>query len=133
MDKLKRRIEHNNERLQWLVIGEKGAIQLWCFSRDVTGGGIEIHSREPLFEGHEPTKGDCWVTGCKCYADGSSLQYSERLRHDISWEFSGPSYPDQPLQSLWLALANEYRQRFRCQAEIDWDASVITDGGKGGG
>ncbi len=127
MEKLKRRIEHNNERLQWLVIGEKGAIHLWCSSRDMTGGGIEIHSREPLFEGHEPTKGDCWVTGCKCYADGSSLQYSERLRHAIGWEFSGPSYPSIPLEGLWLVLANEYRTRFECEAEINWDTSVIAD------
>jgi len=132
MEKLKRRIEHNNDRLQWFVIGEKGAIHLWCSCYDMTCGGIEIHSREPQFEGHEPTKGDCWVTGCKCYADGSSLQYERRLRHDIGSEFSGPSFSSHPLEGLWLTLANEYRQRFRCEAEIDWDASVIADATKGG-
>jgi hypothetical protein len=132
MEKLKRRIEFCNNRLAWAVIGEKGAIHVWCSAYDLTLGGIEIHSREPIWEGQAETSKQCWLLDGKCHHDGSSLQYTERIRFDIGHAFTGSSYPRKPQEDLWLMLAYEYRSRFGCEAEIDWESSVIADTPKGG-
>lgn len=126
MEKLRRVISHNNFKLNWAVVGERGGIHVWTFAHDFTSGGIEIHSRNPLWDGHEPQNGDCWLIGGKCHCDGSSLQYTERLRFDIGYEFSGSAWPDRPLESLWLMLAYEYKSRFRAEAEIDFAVPVMS-------
>jgi len=130
MELLKRRIEFNNDRLCWCVIGDKGAIHIWCTALDVTLGGIEIHSREPMYDGHKSQEDKCWLIGGKCHHDGSSLQYSERIRHKIGWEFNGEWRAERAMEGLWWMLANEYRSRFDTQADIDWSSRVITDSGK---
>jgi hypothetical protein len=121
---LRRVISHNNHKLNWAVVGEQGGIHVWTFSHDFTSGGIEIHSREPLREGDELQHGDCWLIGGACHHDGSSLHYQERIRFEIASEFSGSSWPDKPLESLWLMLAYEYRRRFEVEAEIDFTVPV---------
>lgn len=130
MEILKRRIEFSNDRLCWCVIGDKGAIHVWCTALDVTLGGIEIHSREPLYDGHWSSDEPCWLIGCKCYHDGSSLQYIERIRHKIGWEFSGDCRAEREMEGLWLMLASEYCNRFDTKADIDWSSQVMTDSGK---
>lgn len=60
--------------------------------------GIESHRQKPNYEGHEPVKGNCIVTGGDCYCDGSSLQASERL---------GNVHPERDDATIWNVL-HEY-------------------------
>lgn len=86
---------HENDRnggrwVAWSLVGDKGAVHAWAqFAPDAvraitherTYGGIECHFKSKPYE-HYPTEApikDCWLTGCDCWADGSSLAY-DKLR-----------------------------------------------------
>lgn len=132
MEKLTRRIEFSNVELAWAVIGEKGAVHIHCSAINFTSGGIEIHSRTPLYDGHQPSEQDCWLIGSGCHHDGSSLQYSERICHNIGYAFNPYRSGYKPNECIWTMLAQEYRSRFECDAEIDWDKSELSGPKKGG-
>jgi len=59
-------------------LGEKAPTPV--FGEDFYGG-IEVHyPKKPYdFEPDEPPIKDCWLTGCDCWPDGSSLFFSEEL------------------------------------------------------
>ncbi|AKF13277.1 hypothetical protein PHIN3_10 [Sinorhizobium phage phiN3] len=73
--------EDNHNTHLWTAIGDKGGIHVWaCPSPEGYGlheyfyGGIEVHRK--MSEGNHET---CWLLGCACQHDGSSLYFSERI------------------------------------------------------
>lgn len=74
----------------WTATGNNGAVHVWAEPTaplithrwgDLYYGGIEIHSRKPLYDfgSQEPSHSDCWLLKCPCWHDGSSLQFSEQV------------------------------------------------------
>lgn len=124
LETLRRRISFSDDRLCWAVIGERGAIHVWCFSTNFTLGGIEIHSKTPIYEGHEPNKDSCWLIGDNCHHDGSGLQYSGRIRFDLAEEFSRQIYGSRDETPVWDTLLSQYQRRFGCEAGIDFDTGI---------
>ncbi len=74
-------------RYVWWLKGPNGATHIWgqktpkpMFGENFYGG-IEVHYPEKPYDhcpDEAPIKG-CWLTGCDCWPDGSSLFFSERL------------------------------------------------------
>lgn len=69
-------------RESFVLVTERGAVEGWRTpSPDGSSpvfpsgyfGGIEVHSKTPLYSGHEPLPGHCQWTGGTCHTDGSSL------------------------------------------------------------
>lgn len=117
--KLTRRHEiRPNGEQHYVVIGEEGAIHFRIHessedSRRTFGerywGGVEIHSKKQLFDwADKPTSDNCWILGCQCWSDGSSLIATERYIPE--WEFCERI---GDFKSLWLSLECMYRSRFR--------------------
>jgi len=78
------------KRFVWSLKGPSGGVHIWAqFSPDLGGifggkcyGGIEVHHKVKPYE-HCPDEApikDCWLTGCDCWPDGSSLFFDEQLR-----------------------------------------------------
>lgn len=111
----------------WFILkGEKGAVQFqfswpaallphvarehamngWLRDNEVMGYDVGYHAHTPQYEGHEPMKTECDLTGGKCYYDGSSLRAQE-------WAdqiFSSPGMDHE--KRIWERLEAEYRERF---------------------
>lgn len=121
---MERRIDFNNHRLQWAVIGEHGAISLICYSLDFTSGAIELHSKKPLREGEEPQE-KCDLVGT-CYFDSSCNQYTEFLRYLLAGLFTGSTYSTRPQEAVWTMLETRYRERFHSEERINWDVPVVS-------
>ncbi|AGR47644.1 hypothetical protein SmphiM12_012 [Sinorhizobium phage phiM12] len=75
--------EDNHNTHMWTAVGDKGGIHVWaCPSPEGYGihesfyGGIEVHRKMNEGEGNHET---CWLLGCACQHDGSSLYFSERI------------------------------------------------------
>lgn len=77
-------------RHMWTLVGPNGAVHIWAEPNDpavaarygeLYYGGIEVHSRTPLYDfgSKEPSHTDCWLLKCPCWHDGSSLQFSEQV------------------------------------------------------
>lgn len=70
----------------WSVSGPGGGIHVWASHLDGDAafwgsnwiGGVEVHSRVPMYEGQAPHD-ECWLIGGKCFHDGSSLYFSENI------------------------------------------------------
>lgn len=102
----------------YIVIGEEGAIHFHFMksskgSQEIFGerywGGIEIHSKKQMYDWSEqPTSDNCWILGCQCWSDGSSLMATERYIPE--WEFCERT---GDFESLWLSLEHMYRNRFK--------------------
>lgn len=115
--KLTRRHEiRPNGEQHYVVIGEEGAIHFHLMessedSRKAYGerywGGVEIHSKKALYDNQMSISKNCWILGCECWHDGSSLMASERYIPE--WEFCQRI---GDFESLWLSLEHMYRQRF---------------------
>lgn len=79
------------QRESFIYITENGAIEGWrtpasdMLHPDRHYGGIEVHSKTPMFEGHEPHPESCQWTRGVCYHDGSSLAFER-----IEWSFDSP-------------------------------------------
>ena len=81
----------------WSIVGAAGGIHLHITDygdpRDCGGtryqGGVEVHWRHPppSLAGDPPSHDQCWLLGCPCWHDGSSLQASER--YIPVWETGG--------------------------------------------
>jgi hypothetical protein len=93
---------HNKDtdkvRYVWWLKGPKGAIHIWgqylkedSFGPDRFYGGIEVHySSKPYdFAPDEAPIKDCWLTGCDCWPDGSSLFFEEHLKDDVLYHHKG--------------------------------------------
>lgn len=70
-------------RDSYLYITEQGAAEGWRAPYLHPGpgedyyGGVEIHSKLPLYDGHQPHPEPCQWTRGTCYHDGSSLAYDQ--------------------------------------------------------
>lgn len=83
------------KRPVWSLKGPSGGVHIWAqFHKDgerMFGercyGGVEVHHpRKPY--NHSPDDApikNCWLTGCDCWPDGSSLYFSERLQPLIEY------------------------------------------------
>lgn len=89
-------MEPRRDRESYIYITERGAVEAWRSSTPVedsviapTGhfGGIEVHSKTPIYRGHEVNRRYCEWTRGDCYHDGSSLAFRE-----IEWHFDTPNY-----------------------------------------
>jgi hypothetical protein len=77
-----------NERESYVLIFKHGSVEGWRTPYDEGYiapsshyGGIEVHSANHMYEGHEPMPGHCqYVQGGTCYHDGSSLAF-EQIEH----------------------------------------------------
>lgn len=60
---------------------QRGTIELHTVDGWDGVGGVEVHSRRPLFDGDEPGCVPCHLVpgDGPCYSDGSSLAYSEQF------------------------------------------------------
>lgn len=64
--------------------------------------GVEYHSPEPLYEGHESYGNDCRYTGGICYHDGSSLAADDVFRVLLERGSDG----------VWEELERRWREKF---------------------
>lgn len=122
MNELKTRLTRRHEirpngEQHYVVIGEEGAIHFHLMassedSQKIFGerywGGVEIHSMTPLYSAGEPTSENCWILGCECWSDGSSMLATEQ--YIPKWEFCQRI---GDFESLWLSLECMYRNRFK--------------------
>lgn len=121
--KLTRRHEiRPNGEQHYVVIGDEGAIHFHLMessedSRKIFGerywGGIEIHSKKQMYDWSEqPTSDNCWILGCQCWSDGSSLMATDWYIPE--WEFCQRI---GDFESLWLSLECMYRKQFIKEGE----------------
>jgi hypothetical protein len=68
--------------------------------------GLECHYSEcPTYmEGKEPFTESCWLTGVRCWGDGTTLYATERLL---------PMFEARGVEDFWPILENEWRRRYR--------------------
>ena len=112
----------------WFILkGDKGAVQFqfsfthallphvqrdhtlsgWLRTYEtIMGYDVGYHARTPQFDGHEPMKNECDLTGGKCYCDGSSL----RAQEWVDQIFSSAGMDHEKV--IWERLEAEYRERF---------------------
>lgn len=84
------------ERESFVYITEAGAIEAWrtpsassdpFFAPTGYFGGIEVHSKTPMYSGQEVRDGHCEWTRGDCYHDGSSMAFDSIERF-----FDAPAY-----------------------------------------
>lgn len=84
------------ERESYLYITEAGTVEAWRSPSAIqdpffapTGyfGGIEVHSKTPMYPGQELRDGHCEWTRGDCYHDGSSMAFDSVERF-----FDTPAY-----------------------------------------
>lgn len=84
------------ERESFVYITEAGAIEAWrtpsassdpFFAPTGYFGGIEVHSKTPMYRGQEVRDGHCEWTRGDCYHDGSSMAFDSIERF-----FDAPAY-----------------------------------------
>lgn len=74
------------QRDSYLYITEHGAIEGWRTPTVINRfgethyGGIEVHSKKPLYVDQQPHPEPCQWTRGVCFHDGSSLAY-DKIRH----------------------------------------------------
>lgn len=75
-------------RHMWTAVGDNGGVHIWAEPTpegfrwgEKFYGGIEVHSKTRLYEFGDgsPDHDTCWLLGCPCWHDGSSLYFSERI------------------------------------------------------
>ena len=107
----------------WTVIGRHGAIhfhasdmgQKWAdeHGRDERySGGLEVHYRAPpsYMEDQAPSQDKCWLIGCPCWHDGTSLYASETV---IPFWLCAPHDHER----MFNFLIHDYEDRFMPKAE----------------
>lgn len=107
----------------WTCIGRHGAMHFhvtdmgekWAeeHGRDTRySGGLEQHSRVPpdYMADNAPSQDRCWLLGCPCWHDGTSLYASEFV---IPFWLAAPNDHERMFQFL----AREYSERFEPKAE----------------
>ena len=82
-----------------------GTIEGWrtrsVFNPDLYYGGIEVHSKTPMYEGQVDPFMNCELTGGDCYPDGSSLAYERDIK-----DLFDVTAPDEMYAELarWAAI-----------------------------
>lgn len=104
-------------RHMWTLVGENGGIHIWAeptsdaFRGEQFYGGIETHSKKRVYDWDAaPSHEDCWLLGCPCWHDGSSLYFSERIEPLIR---NMPTPFDAAVHEFMNAILFDwYRSRF---------------------
>lgn len=117
------RNEFGNPKHVWTCIGRYGAMHFhvtdmgekWAqeHGRDERfSGGLEIHYRTPpdYMAEQAPSQDKCWLIGCPCWHDGTSLYAHETLIP--MWRAA----PDDH-ERMFRILIHEYEVRFTPTAE----------------
>jgi hypothetical protein len=108
-------IDGENERHDWIVTGEHGAINIWAENRAGAGdygrywiGGIEGHAKKAADyqDAATPSQELCWLLLAPCWHDGSSLQFSELIELP---QPTGKPMGDNVLDRLRPTLRDRYR------------------------
>lgn len=93
----------------WSITGRDGAVSIHATDHGGDygmSGGVEVHSVTPTSD-RPPSHTDCEFTGGKCWHDGSSLYFEERIKP--TWRY--PScHEDHEL--MWNECASWYNDRF---------------------
>ena len=100
-------------RHSWTIIGALGGIHVHISvyakegGRVEHSGGIEVHYRTPpdYMRKNAPSQDKCWLIGCPCWHDGSSLYVSERVIP--FWECAPHDH-----ERMFKFLESEYVSRF---------------------
>jgi hypothetical protein len=117
------RPNHGHPEHVWTVIGRLGAMHFhvtdmgeqWIIehpSYERYSGGLEIHYRSPpdYMRDDAPSQDKCWLIGCPCWHDGTSLYASETL---IPYWLVEP----HDHQRMFHRLEMEYADRFKPEDE----------------
>lgn len=105
----------------WTVIGRHGAIHFHVTDMgeengkkygDRYSGGLEVHYRSPpeYMSDNAPSQDECWLIGCPCWHDGTSLYASETV---IPFWLAAPNDHERMFQFL----IRDYESRFLPRAE----------------
>ena len=99
-------------RHMWQLVGPAGAIH---FTASLTKGygpscGLEIHRRAPQSVDEAPSQTKCWLLGCACWHDGTSLYAEEHL-----WPIIESYLRTSDHETIFRLLEQEYDSRFRCE------------------
>ena len=78
--------EQNRMTHMWTAVGASGGVHIWAMpqpkSQYMDGdfyGGVEVHSRTPMYGDQPAHNENCWLLGCPCWHDGSSLYFSDYI------------------------------------------------------
>lgn len=107
----------------WTVVARHGAMHFHAsdcgeehakkFGRDNRfSGGLEIHYRTPpdYMANDAPSQDKCWLIGCPCWHDGTSLYASETI---IPFWLVAPNDHER----MFTFLIREYEERFNAKDE----------------
>ena len=104
--------EGENRRHIWSVVGPAGGVHIWAApSPDGFGfderyfGGVEVHSRKPMYGEGPPHHECCWLLDAPCWHDGSSLYFSENIAPILREE----PFPDAIREYVYSELHSWYR------------------------
>lgn len=109
-----------NGRFTWAIVGPAGAFHIWAqlvdketasILHDTMYGGIEVHYKKKPYDfspDEAPIK-NCWLTGCDCWPDGSSLQFEEQIKPIIE---HGIDNPEQFNDFMFCELRARYKSMF---------------------
>ncbi len=113
--------DENRQTHMWTAIGDNGGVHIWAAPSPHMGGrswpekffgGIEIHSKTRMytFGDGKPDQEKCWLIGCPCYHDGSSLYFSERIEPLI--RHAPEPFPEHIHEYMNDILADWYQDKF---------------------
>lgn len=92
---------------RYCVLGSRMAVDFHFseYAGDVSAG-LEMHySERPSYLGaQEPFSEACWLTGGRCWGDGTSLYATEYLY---------PLFNEMGVEQFWPILEREWRRRYR--------------------
>lgn len=96
----------------WSVVGPAGGVHIWAQAapdgftwEDRYYGGVEVHSRTPMYGDGPPHHEKCWLLDAPCWRDGSSLWFSENVAPMLRDE----PFPDGIHEYIRQELADWYR------------------------
>ena len=98
----------------WSVVGDNGGVHIHARLYSMPGseseylGGVEVHSKAPMYDGQPVSHSDCWLIGCPCYHDGTSLYFSEQIAPRLR---GGPEFADAIHEMIYSELFDWYQQR----------------------
>lgn len=113
--------EGQGDRLIWSLSGPSGGVHIWAqFARDGEAfcgvdrcyGGIEVHHKKKPYDHapeYAPVK-NCWLTGCDCWPEGSSLYFEEMLQPMIEGVVSQGESPEIISSFMEGEMLDWYRQ-----------------------
>lgn len=97
----------------WKLIGAAGGLHLHISDREEElifgrySGNLEFHYRAPPnhLKTYAPNDDRCWLLGCPCWHDGTSVYASDFL---IPFWLVEPNNHDR----MFISLAHEYTKKF---------------------